>query len=595
MKQPIKMTPGDDTHLSLLMAPYSLNLVTGQDRRHLLGYGRSAFEAGKASQCLHQIQEPEADIWPCVNIDVDASGKITNAKLYSPGLPAGNHDVYPVRVPYMDEHTEAWHACVDELEKAVPGFMSLGNMNGIECAVAAIRGLSERAKHQEPAAAEQAAWHAGLDEGRAQAAPAAVAEYGSREERMVVLQRGHDGIPTVWCDPEIADIVGALNSGGVKTVASCSGHGEKPGGIALADGRQLLLLNSLDAFNSAISTLCPSASAPAAVAVPDERAAFEQWMAERHMTNTIVKRNAHDENYFHASAQTAWDVWQARAALAATPAHHAPDAKRLIEEAKAHASKASRLTRVLLNEPTGTLADTDIAIWIEHAQQLLNTLAATPAAAPAVPKWIDDPHDIEQGQMLNPEWVRQQQPAIMPKGESAAAQLRAMATNYPAGHSWDKLDAKACIRGALEIEALRALLATATGLPAQAVPSFCHVASLKLKSLQERGYQITGYALEKPVEGAQPERGFINHGGFVGWWWDGQSPQAQADARDAAFEAVRKAFCKLQRYSFFLDDKGNVRRTADYCGNWVEFEAVHTLFEPAAVDAAIAAAKGEGQ
>ena len=121
-------------------------------------------------QCLHQIQEPEADIWPCVNIDVDDSGKITNAKLYSPGLPAGNHDVYPVRVPYMDEHTEAWRACVDELEKAVPGFMSLGNMNGIECAVAAIRGLSERAKHQEPAAAEQAALHAGLDEGRAQAA-----------------------------------------------------------------------------------------------------------------------------------------------------------------------------------------------------------------------------------------------------------------------------------------------------------------------------------------------------------------------------------------------------------------------------------------
>lgn len=102
-----------------------------------------------------------------------------------------------------------------------------------------------------------------------EAAPAAVAEHGSREERMVVLQRGKDDIPTVWCDPEIADIVGALNSGGIKTVASCSGHGEKPGGIALADGRQLLLLDSLDAFNSAISTLCPSASAPAAVAVPE--------------------------------------------------------------------------------------------------------------------------------------------------------------------------------------------------------------------------------------------------------------------------------------------------------------------------------------
>ncbi|WP_216361097.1 hypothetical protein, partial [Comamonas thiooxydans] len=107
---------------------------------------------------------------------------------------------------------------------------------------------------------------------------------------------------------------------------------------------------------------------------------------------------------------------------------------------------------------------------------------------------------------------------------------------------------------------LRALLATATGLPAQAVPAFCHVASLKLKSLQERGYQITGYALEKPVEGAQPERGFINHGGFVGWWWDGQSPQAQADARDAALAASEQDALRLVRqavrdFHYALDNR----------------------------------------
>lgn len=59
-------------------------------------------------------------------------------------------------------------------------------------------------------------------------------------------------------------------------------------------------------------------------------------------------------------------------------------------------------------------------------------------------------------------------------------------------------------------------------------------------------------------------------------------------ARDAAFEAVRKAFCKLQRYSFSLDSRGNMRRCADHSGNWVEFEAAHTLFEPQSVDAAIA-------
>ena len=61
-KAAIQMTPGDDMHLTLLMAPHSLNFVTGQDREHLLAFGRAAFEAGKATaeqgKCLHQIAEP---------------------------------------------------------------------------------------------------------------------------------------------------------------------------------------------------------------------------------------------------------------------------------------------------------------------------------------------------------------------------------------------------------------------------------------------------------------------------------------------------------------------------------------------------------
>lgn len=44
---PKKMAPGDDMHLTLLMAPHNLNLVTGQDRQHLLAFGRAAFEAGQ--------------------------------------------------------------------------------------------------------------------------------------------------------------------------------------------------------------------------------------------------------------------------------------------------------------------------------------------------------------------------------------------------------------------------------------------------------------------------------------------------------------------------------------------------------------------
>lgn len=69
---------------------------------------------------------------------------------------------------------------------------------------------------------------------------------GSRESRMVTVRRDQDGKPTVWCDPEIVDLVAALNDAGIGTVASCSGHGEKPGNIALADGRELIIASSYE-------------------------------------------------------------------------------------------------------------------------------------------------------------------------------------------------------------------------------------------------------------------------------------------------------------------------------------------------------------
>lgn len=53
-----KFQPGDDTHLSLLMAPHSLNFVTGADHAALLAYGRDVFAAGRDSKCLAQIEEP---------------------------------------------------------------------------------------------------------------------------------------------------------------------------------------------------------------------------------------------------------------------------------------------------------------------------------------------------------------------------------------------------------------------------------------------------------------------------------------------------------------------------------------------------------
>ena len=59
--------------------------------------------------------------------------------------------------------------------------------------------------------------------------------------------------------------------------------------------------------------------------------------------------------------------------------------------------------------------------------------------------------------------------------------------------------------------------------------------------------------------------------------------------RDEAIEALRQVFTRLQRYSFLKDAQGSVRRVPDSCGNWVDWQQVHELFDPVMVDAAVAA------
>jgi hypothetical protein len=58
---------------------------------------------------------------------------------------------------------------------------------------------------------------------------------------MVVLRRDAGGKVLLWCDPCIAPLVAALNDAGIPTIASCCGHGHRPGIITLADGRELLI------------------------------------------------------------------------------------------------------------------------------------------------------------------------------------------------------------------------------------------------------------------------------------------------------------------------------------------------------------------
>ena len=70
------------------------------------------------------------------------------------------------------------------------------------------------------------------------------------------------------------------------------------------------------------------------------------------------------------------------------------------------------------------------------------------------------------------------------------------------------------------------------------------------------------------------------------------APLSDDVVRDAAFDAVRKKLCALPRFSFLSDGYG-VRRVPDKAGSWIAFDAAHALFDPVAVDAALAAQGGK--
>lgn len=113
----------------------------------------------------------------------------------------------------------------------------------------------------------------------------------SREAAMVVLETDAEGNPTIWCDPEIADLVRALNVGGVRTKASCSGHGEKPFGIvSLQDGRELLVLPDWETTRRAERILDAGLSAQQQGQVAPLQAEIEALRAEVERLNRILGR-----------------------------------------------------------------------------------------------------------------------------------------------------------------------------------------------------------------------------------------------------------------------------------------------------------------
>lgn len=74
-------------------------------------------------------------------------------------------------------------------------------------------------------------------------------EHGTTVPLMVVIpaRLSHTGearLDMKAVDACIAPIVKVLNDAGVPTVSSCCGHGKGPGNIALADGRELLIMRT---------------------------------------------------------------------------------------------------------------------------------------------------------------------------------------------------------------------------------------------------------------------------------------------------------------------------------------------------------------
>ena len=131
-------------------------------------------------------------------------------------------------------------------------------------------------------------------------------------------------------------------------------------------------------------------------------------------------------------------AWEAMLQAAETMSHRAtPPVAPAVTEGASHRVRE-------LEEEIRAIEHSVMSIGVERStiRDACRRILAAPAAA--VPeKWIDDPHDIDQGQMLNPEWLRfhgitaQQAHAQQQTPQSVAA---AVPESPAAAESWQAVD-----------------------------------------------------------------------------------------------------------------------------------------------------------
>lgn len=74
------------------------------------------------------------------------------------------------------------------------------------------------------------------------------------------------------------------------------------------------------------------------------------------------------------------------------------------------------------------------------------------------------------------------------------------------------------------------------------LPDFTELGASKLADLLEKGFVITGYCFERQVEGTQPQRGFVDFAGFVGWHQPITAPLQE--------RIVWELYCRAGMYAF---------------------------------------------
>ena len=516
-----KIQPGDDTHLTLLMAPHSLNLVTGADRAALLAYGRDVFAAARASQCLAQIEEPVT----LAGTTIEQYARMFNAACEALGRVSDclgiNSDIEP----------------------------------GAEPITAAIEQL--RAGKTHPVLDDR--WKARILDGRA-------------IERDEMGLGDHPELPLLDEGMMPRSFFAALGLELAHTSAEDQLDGEVLGAMSEAvNWTDWLPIPPHDDGWKLVS-IFDTEDGPVAWWLRELPEAEDGTTTIRILQAEVEKLKARIARAGAAPAAVAGPAIDRAATLAAIDDISEPSWTGY-ECPNTWADGLSAARAVVQSAPAAPALEAPVALegWREQfSAAVYDDLAAADNQ--------DVPLEEYPARILKvlDAVVGPRHPAVILWRNDAIQACIAIAYKYcrdPESFQYLKQDLQGLVTAVPK-------LAAAPKAPVAPVCEDCDDTGTVYdgKRVSFCPTECAASVVERQADAAAPAAPAVD---------------AQGE-RDAAFEAVRNRLCSLQRYSFVLDDDGIVRRAHDRTGSWIEFDDAHALFDPVAVDAAIAAQAKEG-